>query len=319
MKVLFTDYQYANIDQELDILAHTGAEIVDLEQDKSTPLEEAVRDADAIIVQYAEITPELIGRMDSCKIIIKYGIGVNNIDAQAASAKGIYVCNVPDYGIDEVSNAAIAMMLALHRKLPVTRKALRNGDWSYDAMVPIKGLAGSTLGLVGLGRIPALVAKKMQGFSLNILACDPYVSPEHAEKLGVRLVDLETLYTESDIVSIHCALTDETRHMFHADVFRKMKSAAIIINTARGPVICEKDLIDALRAGEIAGAGLDTYETEPISQDNPLLQMENVICTPHVAWYSEQAIKNVQRGAAVEVARVLRGEKPVNPVNTPAG
>ena len=317
MKALFTDYQYEDIHQELKILTATGAEIVDLQQDKSITLAEAVRTADAIIVQYAEMTAELIATMERCKMIIKYGIGVNNIDVAAAAAKGIYVCNVPDYGIDEVSNTAISMMMSLHRKLPATQNALRKGTWGYDVMIPIKRLSGSVLGLVGLGRIPSLVAKKMAGFGVELIACDPYVNPTHAAELGVKLVDFEMLCKESDIISIHCALTDETHHMFNADVFKAMKSNAIIINTARGPVICEADLIEALNAGEIAGAGLDTFEVEPIVADNPLLTMENVICTPHVAWYSEQAIENVQRGAAEDAARVLRGEVPKNPVNRP--
>lgn len=317
MKVLFTDYQYESIDQELKILSETGAQIIDLQKDKSLTLPDAVRTADAIIVQYAEITADLIGKMEQCKMIVKYGIGVNNIDVAAATEKGIYVCNVPDYGIDEVSNSAVAMMLALHRKLPASRAALRNNDWSYNSMLPIKRLAGSTLGLVGLGRIPAMVAKKMQGFGLDIIAYDPYIDSARADELNVKLVDFETLYTCSDIISIHCALTDETRHMFNAAVFKRMRKNAILINTARGPVIKEQDLIEALRAGDIAGAGLDTFESEPIDAHNPLLQMENVICTPHVAWYSEDAIKNVQRSAAEEAARVITGNNPLNPVNKP--
>ena len=319
MKALFTDYQYDSIRQELEILSATGAEIIDLQQDKSLALAEAVRTADVIIVQYADINAGLIATMENCKMIIKYGIGVNNIDVVAATEKGIYVCNVPDYGIDEVSNSAVAMILSLHRKLPATQSALRKGVWGYDVMVPVKRLAGSVLGLVGLGRIPSLVAKKMAGFGVEIIACDPYVNPAYAAALGVKLVDFETLYKESDIISIHCALTDETHHMFNADVFKAMKTGAIIVNTARGPVICEDDLVAALEAGEIAGAGLDTFEVEPIAAENPLLSMENVICTPHVAWYSEQAIENVQRGAAEDAARVLRGEAPKNPVNKPVG
>jgi len=319
LKALFTDYQYDSIRQELEILSATGAEIIDLQQDKSLALAEAVRTADVIIVQYADINAGLIATMENCKMIIKYGIGVNNIDVVAATEKGIYVCNVPDYGIDEVSNSAVAMILSLHRKLPATQSALRKGVWGYDVMVPVKRLAGSVLGLVGLGRIPSLVAKKMAGFGVEIIACDPYVNPAYAAALGVKLVDFETLYKESDIISIHCALTDETHHMFNADVFKAMKTGAIIVNTARGPVICEDDLVAALEAGEIAGAGLDTFEVEPIAAENPLLSMENVICTPHVAWYSEQAIENVQRGAAEDAARVLRGEAPKNPVNKPVG
>ena len=221
--------------------------------------------------------------------------------------------------MDEVSNHAIAMLMALAKKLPVVTKALRSGEWGYTRTIPLFRMAGSTLGLIGLGRIPSLVAQKMSGFGLGrILAFDPFLSPEQAETRGAELVDFETLCKESDFISIHCPLTKETTGLFNEKVFRTMKKTAYLINTSRGPVICEKDLVHALKSGEIAGAGLDVYETEPVAPDSELLKMDNVIATPHCAWYSEEAISTLQRKVAEEVVNVLKGNPPFNCTNKAA-
>ncbi|TQI66593.1 C-terminal binding protein [Clostridium sp. KNHs216] len=315
MKVVITDFEYPNVDQETKIITESGAQLQACHLKTEEEIIAAVRDAEAVIVQYAVITRKIIDHMQNCKMIIKYGIGVNNIDSAAATEKGIYVCNVPDYGVDEVSNHAIALLLALAKKLPVITKALRGGDWGYTSAVPLFRLAGSTLGLVGLGRIPSLVAKKMSGFGMRILAFDPYMTPEAARERGAELVDFETLCRESDFISIHCPLTDSTTHLFDEKAFALMKKTAFLINTARGPVIDEQALVQALKSGKIAGAGLDVFESEPISQKSELLRMENVIATPHCAWYSEEAISTLQRKVAEEVVNVLGGNPPFNRTN----
>ncbi len=315
MKVVITDFEYPNVDQETKIITESGAQLQACHLKTEEEIIAAVRDADAVIVQYAVITRKIIDHMQNCKMIIKYGIGVNNIDSAAATEKGIYVCNVPDYGVDEVSNHAIALLLALAKKLPVITKALRGGDWGYTSTVPLFRLAGSTLGLVGLGRIPSLVAKKMSGFGMRILAFDPYMTPEAARERGAELVDFETLCRESDFISIHCPLTDSTTHLFDEKAFALMKKTAFLINTARGPVIDEQALVQALKSGKIAGAGLDVFESEPISQESELLRMDNVIATPHCAWYSEEAISTLQRKVAEEVVNVLGGNPPFNRTN----
>lgn len=315
-KVVITDYQYDSIFQEESIIQGAGFELVS--RQKSTPeqLLEITRDADAIITQYCNIDKTIIDQLEHCKIIIKYGIGINNIDADAASAKGIYVCNVPDYGIDEVSNHAIALLFALNKKLPVITSALKDGDWGYSSIVPLHRLDGSTLGLVGFGRIPQAVAKKMAGFGVRTIAYDPYCSAERMAEMGVDKVDIETLMRESDNISIHCPYTPDTHHMFDAAAFSIMKDSAFLINTARGPIIDELALTEALKTGLICGAGLDVFETEPITPDHPLLQLPNVIATPHCAWYSEEAISVLQRSVAEEVVRVLQGNPPLHPCNT---
>ena len=315
MNVVITDYEYDNIEREKDIFAQAGLELSEYQVKSGQALADAVRDADAVVVQYAEMTSDIIRQMGHCKMIIKYGIGVNNIDTAAATEQGIYVCNVPDYGVDEVSNHAVALLLSLARKLPVLQQTLREGGWGYGRAVPAYRVAGSTLGLVSLGRIPSLVARKMRGFGVRLLAYDPFVTPQYAAELGVELVDFDTLCRESDYISIHCPLTPQTRHLFNKESFRRMKNTAILVNTARGSVVCEKDLIWALEQGEIAGAGLDVYEQEPLALDSPLLGMEQVICTGHCAWYPEDAIATLQQKAAEEVVRVLAGNDPLNCTN----
>lgn len=315
MKVVITDYEYQDVEKERKILEAAGIDLDERQCRTEQALIDACREADGVIVQYCTITERVIRAMECCRVIIKYGIGVNNIDVDAASAKGIYVCNVPDYGVDEVSNHAIAMMLALSRGLKPLNESLTCGAWGYGPVVPLHRMTGSTLGLVGLGRIPSLVAKKMAGFGLRILAYDPFARPEYARRLGVELVEFDTLVAESDYISIHCPLTPQTRGMFGPEAFRRMKSTAILVNTARGPVIQQQALVEALRTGELAGAGLDVYEQEPLPKDSPLLHMPNLICTPHCAWYTEEAVMAVQEKAAQEAANVLTGHTPWHAVN----
>lgn len=318
MKVVITDYEYQDVEKERKILEAAGIVLDECQCRTEQALIDACREADGVIVQYCAITERVIRAMERCRVIIKYGIGVNNIDVDAASAKGIYVCNVPDYGVDEVSNHAIAMMLALSRGLKSLNESLTSGAWGYAPVVPLHRMAGSTLGLVGLGRIPSLVAKKMAGFGLRILAYDPFARPEAARELGVELVEFDTLVAESDYISIHCPLTPRTQGLFGPETFRRMKPTAILVNTARGPVIQQQALEEALRTGGLAGAGLDVYEQEPLPKDSPLLHMSNVICTPHCAWYTEEAVTAVQEKAAQEAANVLTGHAPWHAVNAAA-
>ena len=318
MKAVITDYQYENVNQEKALIEGAGHTLV--ARVASTPDEIITNaaDADAIVTQYCSIDETIISKLQRCRMIIKYGIGINNIDAEAASKRGIYVCNVPDYGVDEVSNHAITLYFALNKKIFTLANALRNGDWGYSSVIPLHRIAGSTLGLAGFGRIPQSVAKKMKGFDVRILAYDPFCSAEKMAEMGVEKVELPQLFAESDSISIHCPSTPETRHMFNADAFRAMKKSAFLINTARGDIIDEAALIDALKQGEIAGAGLDVFEHEPVSQDSPLLHMPNVIATPHSAWYTEDSIKALQRSVGEEVARVLNGNAPLHPCNMAA-
>ena len=314
-KVVITDYEYPHIEAEQKIIRGAGHELFDYQAKNEAELLSATRDADAVIVQYAQITRKVIENLAHCRLIIKYGIGVNNIDVDAAGERNIWVCNVPDYGLDEVSTHAAALILALGRKLGAADQAMKQGKFGNAHFRPLTRFAGSTLGIVGFGAIGRLVAQKMRGFSLRILTYDPFLDRERAKSQGVEEASFNELCRKSDFVTVHCPLNRHTEHMFNRSVFQLMKKTAYFVNTSRGGVVREEDLIAALEAGEIAGAGIDVYEVEPPKADNRLLSLPNVICTGHVAWYSEQAITVLQKKVAEEVVNVLAGNQPFHPCN----
>jgi D-3-phosphoglycerate dehydrogenase len=309
-KVVITDYEYKNIDKERNIIGSAGFELYDYQVKTEAELIEVANDADGMIVQYAEINDKVLSALKKCKIIVRYGIGVDNIDLAAATRYKIPVCNVPDYGVDEVSNQVITMMLCLAKKMPSVTRELRQGNWGYKSSVPLTRLQGQTVGLLGFGRIAQVVARKLSGFGVRLLANDTQPNFEAAKQLGVEFVDFDSLCSESDYLSLHCPLKEDSYHLIDEKALALMKPTAYLINTARGPIVCEEDLINALEQGRIAGAGIDVFENEPVSTDNKLLKMDNVIATPHIAWYSEQAIDALQSKAAEEVAHVLNGGKP---------
>lgn len=315
-KIVISDYQYDTIEPQREVVrGFKEAKLIDLQCRTEEDVLTMAADADIIINQYAPMTERVINGLERCKAIIRYGIGVDTIDVKAATAKGIYVCNIPDYGVDETSNHAISMIMALARKLPVITADVKRGNWGLECAKPLHRFAGSTLGLVGLGRIATAVAAKMAAFNLNIIAYDPYVSEDHAAQAGVRLVDFKTLYRSSDYISIHCPSTDENYHLINRDVLRQMKPTAYLINAARGSIVDEQALIWALEEGEIAGAGLDVLEKEPIDSNSRLLQMDQVIVTSHFGGYSEEAIDTLQKKAALEAVNILSGNPPFHAVN----
>lgn len=312
---VITDYDYADVALERAILGTAGIPVRDYHVVRPEEVIAVARQAQAIIIQYARINRDVIENLENCRIIIKYGVGVDNVDVAAATEKGIYVCNVPDYGVDEVSNHAIALLFALLRKLPQAAAALRSGIWSGAPVEPLHRLQGATLGLLGFGRIPQMVAQKMAGFGVRLIAYDPYCGPDVFEACPARPVTLAELARQSDYLSIHCPLNSETYHLVDAAFLNQMKPQAVIINTARGPIIDEAALIKALISGKIAGAGLDVFEQEPLAADNPLLALENVVATPHYAGYSEESRVDLRTKVAREVVNVLAGNRPFNLVN----
>lgn len=315
-KIAITDYQYDTIEPQREVVrAFPEAELIDFQCRTEEDVLANCADADILINQYAPMTARVIGALTNCRAIIRYGIGVDTVDVKAATARGIWVCNVPDYGVDETSNHAISLILALARKLSVIHADVRRGGWGLSCGKPMHRFAGSTLGLVGLGRIASAVARKLAPFGLRMVAYDPYVSPEHAAALGVTLVDFDTLVRESDYITLHCPATEDNRHMINDGVFDRMKPTACLINAARGSIVDEAALIRALQAGKIAGAGLDVLEREPIDPASPLLAMDNVIITSHFGGYSEEAIESLQRKAAQEAVNILAGNAPFNAVN----
>jgi D-3-phosphoglycerate dehydrogenase len=276
------------------------------------------RDADAILVTYAKITGDMIRQLSKCRIISRFGIGVDNVDIPEATRKRIVVTKVPDYCIDEVSDHTMALLLAAVRKIPFVNAQVHGGTWKMPAVVPIHRLRGTVLGLVGFGRIPQLVVPKAKAFGMQVIAYDPYVPKEVFTGLGVEGVDLPTLLRTSDYVSIHSPLVPETRNLFNLDAFRQMKPTAYVVNTARGPIIDEAALAKALDEKLIAGAALDVMVQEPPAPNSPLFGRDNVIVTPHTSFYSEESLVELQTKAAQEVAAVLTGRPPRNPVNPEA-
>jgi D-3-phosphoglycerate dehydrogenase len=316
MKVVVNYQEYADIEIEKAILREIpGMEIVESRTRDEDELLREVQEADAVILQYAPCTARVISNMTRTKVIVRYGIAVDNIDLGAARKRGIIVCNVPSYCLDEVSNHALAMMLALHRRLFAADRLLRESRHSLDALRPILRLSECRLGLLGFGAIARRLAEKAKPLFSEITSFDPNVGPEEMAAFGTRKLDIKDLFKESDFISVHVPLTPSTKHLLDRRLLSKMKRTAFLINTSRGAVIDEEALIDVLREKRVAGAGLDVFENEPLPEDSPLRLFDNVILTHHVAWYSEGAIKELKETAAREVVRVLQGEHPLFEVN----
>ncbi|MCZ7573262.1 MAG: C-terminal binding protein [Ardenticatenaceae bacterium] len=277
---------------------------------------EAVRDADAVIIWHTvELRADAIAGMRRCRGIARCGVGYDNIDLKAAGQRGIWVSNVPDYGTEEVADHTIGMLIAVSRRFAHMDKLIKSGVWDFNRARPVWRLRGQTLGIIGFGRIGSAVSLRARPLGLRVLAHDPYLRPGLEKSFGVELVDLDTLLAESDFVTVHPPLTEETYHLMGEATLRSMKPTAYLINAARGPIVDEAALIYALRQGWIAGAALDVLEHEPPAPDNPLLRMDNVLLTPHSAFYSEESVTELRRKGAQDIARVLRGEPPRTPVN----
>jgi D-3-phosphoglycerate dehydrogenase len=309
-KVIFVEHGYKSIEPERSIIERAGGELIDGDQ---FSLEESLRraaDAEGIMLRRIRITPEQIATFKRCRILMRYGVGVDNIDIPAATQAGIIAGHVPVYCQDEVSTHAISLLLACVRRLISTNDELRAGRWNVHEPDPIFRVAGKTLGIVGLGTLGQAVARKMQGWNLRLLATDPFIEPEIAAALNVKLVPLEALLRESDFISLHVPLLPETTHLMNAATFRLMKRGAILVNTARGPVVSGVDLLRALDEGQLSGAALDVFEGEPPPADSPLRRHPKLLITDHMAWYSEESQLELQRRAAEEVARCCTGSLP---------
>jgi D-3-phosphoglycerate dehydrogenase len=314
LRVGVSDSVFPNLDPAREVLSKIGAELRVAGEPTAEAILGVAADADALLVTYAKITAEMIRQMKRCRIISRFGIGVDNVDIAAATNAGIVVTKVPDYCMDEVSDHAMALLLSLVRKIPYANSLVHAGRWEMPAVVPIHRLRGSVLGLVGFGRIPQLVAPKAQAFGLKVVAFDPYIPQDVMTRAGVEKVEFAELVKMSDYISIHSPLVPETHHLFNADVFRKMKPTAYLVNTARGPIVDETALAHALDARQLAGAALDVLSQEPPS-GSPLFGRNNVILTPHTSFYSVESLVELQIKAAEEVVRVMTKQAPRNPVN----
>ncbi len=312
--IAVTDYVFPSLDPTMAALAHLDPEMHVAKSAAADDILAVARDADAILVTFAKLPAELIRQLNRCKAIGRFGIGVDNIDLHAAAEKGITVTYVPDYCVGEVSDHAMALLLALARKIPFSNKLVQSGCWELPPVAPIYRLDGRVLGLVGFGNIPRQLVPKAKAFGIRVVVHDPYVSQAELAAAGVEGVGFDRLLQIADFVSVHAPLTPTTRGLFNAETFRKMKPGALLVNTARGPLVDEVALVEALDTGQVGGAALDVVATEPLTGNSKLLGRDNVILTPHTAFYSEEALHDVQTKCASDVARVLSGEAPICPI-----
>lgn len=317
MKIVITDHRFASIEQERRLVEQAGGELVVGQAVGGTDLIRLCRDADAILTARAKLTEMVIAATERCRIIVRYGIGVDTIDIDAATAHGVMVANVPDYCVDEVSDHALSLLLMLGRGMPQSIALARKAEWVMSAMPKLYRLRDRTCGLFGMGQIGSLLAAKVAALGMTVIVHDPYLDAVKARAAGARLVSFDELLRDSDFISLHAPLNAETRHVFGDAAFARMKPTAAVINTARGGLIDETALLRAVAAGEIGGAALDVVESE--SQVTPirsaLVECPGIIITAHTAWLSEEARASLQRKAAEQAIAALRGIRPYGLVN----
>jgi D-3-phosphoglycerate dehydrogenase len=314
-RILVTDIAWPSIDPEAEILAQIGGELTLVESDSEEELLSKVHSADAILTCWKQIPESLIETGRKLQVISNYGIGVDNIPVQMATKYGIIVTNVPTFCLDEVSDHAMAMILSCARKICFYNSRLHAHDWEIESGKPLFRICCQTLGIIGFGKIGQTLASKARAFGMRVLVYDPYVNNGIIQSLKCHKTDLDTLFTEADFVTLHVPLNNDTQGMISADRLRQMKSTAYLINTSRGAIIDQGALVEALNEGRIAGAALDVFVPEYLPPDHPLLAFPNVITTPHVAFYSEEALLDLEIQAAENVVAVLKGVRPVSIVN----
>jgi len=294
-----------------------GLHIIEVRTEDEGKFAEQIKAANAISVINRRISAQTIAALECCELIHTLSVGYECVDVAAATAAGIPVCNTPAYCTDEVANHAMTLLMSVARKIHVIMPATRSGVWDYNFTRPILNFRDKTLGILGLGRVGRMLVPKAKGFGIRVCAYDPYLDDDIFEMVGVdRCYELEDLLTQSDYVSLHTPLTPETRGMIGARELERMKPSAVIVNTARGALWDEAAVGDALRDGTIAGAATDVLAAEPPDRGHPFLQLENMLVTPHVAWYSEESFQREMKDGMDEVVRVLAGLRPraiVNP------
>ncbi len=315
MKIVITDHGFPGIVEEQRIVSAAGGTLDVVQCKTAEQVIASCREANALLVQWAPITAEVIDALHRCKVIVRYGIGVDNVDLKAAAARGIAVCNIPDYCLDEVAEHSLALALALARQLPQTDAVVRAGTWKITPPRPFPALRDVTFATAGYGRIARAVLERAKPFGFRLAAYDPFVETTVFDAHGIRRLDRDELFREAGVLSLHLPLTMETRHFVGRTELVAMKPEAIVVNTARGGLIDTVALAEVLAEGRIHGAGIDVFEAEPLPEEHPLRSAPNAILTSHVAWYSSGSIPVLQRKAAQEAVRGARGEQPQNVVN----
>jgi D-3-phosphoglycerate dehydrogenase / 2-oxoglutarate reductase len=305
-KAVITDWGFPHLEHEMQALGKHGVEVVAFQCKTEEEVTEAVRDADVVLTQWAPVKANAIAAMERCRGIVRYGIGLDNVDLDAAKRHGIPVRNVPDYSVNEVADHTMALLLALQRQVCDVQALVKEGLWKITPPQAFPPLRNCTLGLIGFGRIARLVAVRARSFGMNLIAFDPLVDEQVSVGHGVNMVTLSDLLSQSDIVSLHCPLTQQTKHLMNARTLGQMKPQGLLINTSRGGLVETDALLSALKMKSIAGAALDVIEEEPLSGDQELLQFKNVIINSHIAWYSSQSVVELQRLATNTAIELLQ-------------
>lgn len=315
-KVVVTDYAFPSLEVEEAILAPLGCSVVGAQCRTAEDLKSLVADADYVLTQFARVDADVIGAMRKARVIVRYGIGVDNVDLEAAAKRGIPVCNVPDYCVDEVADHTLASILALTRQVVPHALSVRAGLWRLAVpLSEMRTLRDMTVGIVGLGRIGREVARRLGPFGCRKLAHDPFVPAASVEALGCEPADLERLLRESDLVTLHCPSNPKTRRLINRGTIALMKPRALLVNLGRGDLVETDALVEALQSGKLAGAALDVCDPEPIPPSSPLLKMENVILSPHIASAGPKSTRTLRETAAKIVAAAVRREPLPNIVN----
>lgn len=310
--IAISDCDHADMCEERRICDQYGLDMVHLSCKTEDDLIEQLQGYSAVVNQYAPFTERVFSSLPDLKMIVRYGVGVNNIDLKAATKHGVAVCNVPDYGVQEVASHAFSLMLSLTRKIPRMDRSVKSGQWEYSACMPVRRFSNMTVGIVGLGRIGRCFAGMVHSLNCRIIGTDINVSKEVPDY--VEIVSFETLLSECDVISVHSNL-ETSYHLFGADELQKMKQGSYLINVSRGGIIDENALAASLNAEHLGGAGLDVSEIEPLPEDSPLRSAKNILLTPHMAWYSEEASSDLKTKAAQEAARYLTHQPLKNQVN----
>jgi len=320
-KVVITDRPLKHVDLERSIIERAKGTLEVYDVRRPSELCSVVSDADVVMVNLSKLDRIVIRCMKRARGIVRYGVGYDNIDVGAATERGIMVANVPSFCAREVAEFTLALMLAVKRRLLGFLKYVESGQYvdtsGWKQQGPITSLSGKTVGIVGFGRIGREVARRLSGFDVEILVHDPYLDPRIYQGLPfpVRVVSLDELLASSDVVTLHVPLSEETRGLIGRDQLSMMKRTAYLINVSRGGIVDEDALADAVRSGIIAGAAVDTLSREPPNGNNPLIGVEGILVTPHVAWYTEESILELEKTAARQAAQILAGETPDNLVN----
>ncbi|GAA1486183.1 C-terminal binding protein [Brachybacterium fresconis] len=315
MKIVITDLDQDRTTEEEAVAEAAGVQLVLQQARTEDEVIASAQGADGLLVQYAPITDRVLEALPTVRAIGRYGVGVDTIDLAAATARGVAVSNVPDYGTDDVSDHAVALAVTLSRGIVELDRNLREGTYSLAPVKPLHRLSTRTFGVVGLGRIGAATARKARALGFSVQGCDPMREPGTTTEDGIAVRTRDEVLSTSDVLSIHVPLTEDTRHLITTSTLARMRPGSLLVNTSRGGVVDTDAVVEALRSGHLGGAGLDVFETEPLPVDSPLRECPTAVLTPHASWYSEESETELKRRVIENVVEVLAGRTPRNILN----